>query len=161
MLIAKEEVIAQDGRPIDTSYLEGTIGYTIRRAQLAMFANLYRAFGDEGLTLVQFSALAVIKDNPDLTQGDLAKTLSVERPRMVPVIDVLEERGLAERIVDPADRRNRRIRITPLGRKVLRTLQRRLQTLETHMMTEIGAGSVEQALDMLWKLAAYRGQEFT
>ena len=47
---------------IDMRYLEGTIGYSIRRAQIAVFQNIYRAFGDQAVTLVQFSVMAVPAD---------------------------------------------------------------------------------------------------
>ena len=72
------------GRPVDMGYLEGTIGYTIRRAQLAVFQDIYREFGDTRITLTQFSVMAVAADNPEVTQAELAEVLAVERPRIVP-----------------------------------------------------------------------------
>ena len=70
-------------------YLEGTIGYTIRRAQMAVFHDIYREFQDVGIgiTLTQFSVMAVAADNPEVTQTELAEVLAVERPRIVPILN--------------------------------------------------------------------------
>jgi hypothetical protein len=92
---------------LDLSYLESTIGYAIRRAQLLIFADIYRVFGQDAVTTAQFSVLAVVADNPGANQSDLALALGVERPRMVPLIDALEGRGLLVRIPSVADRRHR------------------------------------------------------
>jgi hypothetical protein len=52
------------GTTLDLSYLEATIGYSIRRAQLAVFQDIYCAFGSLSVTTAQFSVLAVVADNP-------------------------------------------------------------------------------------------------
>ncbi len=48
-------------------------------------------------------------------QTDLARALDIESTSLVRLLDVLEQGGLVERIGDPADRRSKRIRITPAG----------------------------------------------
>jgi enoyl-CoA hydratase len=99
-------------------YLEGTIGYTIRRAQMAVFQDIYREFQTVGIriTLTQFSVMAVAADNPEVTQAELAEVLAVERPRIVPILNQLERMGLARRLVCDIDRRNRRIVLTAEGK---------------------------------------------
>ena len=73
----------------------GTIGYAVRRAQIAVFEDIFRSFGEHRETTAEFSVLAVAADNPGINQADLAFALGVERPRMVPIINKLEKRGLA------------------------------------------------------------------
>jgi DNA-binding MarR family transcriptional regulator len=124
--------------PIDMGYLLGTVGYSIRRAQLAVFQDIYRAFGDAGITLAQFSVLAVAADNPEITQSQLAAVLAVERPRIVPLIDALQARGLAQRLVCDQDRRNRRIVLTPEGRQLLRRLKRQFAQHEARLLKMLG-----------------------
>jgi len=131
------------------SYLEGTIGYTIRRAQMAVFQDIYREFGDAGITLTQFSVMAVAADNPEVTQTELAEMLAVERPRIVPILNALEERGLAKRLVCEVDRRNRRIVLTADGAKFLRELRRRFARHEARLSQVLGDGKAGFLLDLL------------
>ncbi len=121
-------------------YLEATIGYTIRRAQLAVFEDIYREFGDLGITLTQFSVMAVAADNPQVTQAELAEVLAVERPRIVPIVNALEARGLAKRLICDLDRRNRRIVLTADGLNLLLDLKRRFARHQSRLERLLGAG---------------------
>ncbi|MEI7444501.1 MAG: MarR family transcriptional regulator [Burkholderiales bacterium] len=119
-------------------YLESTVGYSIRRAQMAVFEHIYRSFDDKALTLVQFSVMAVAADNPGVTQSELARVLAVERPRIVPILDRLEALGLAERVVSEHDRRNRQIVLTTAGAARLRELKRRFAAHERELDALLG-----------------------
>lgn len=123
---------------LDLSWLEGTIGYSIRRAQLAVFRDIYRAFDDAAITLAQFSILAVAADNPGVNQADLALALGVERPRIVPLIDALAARGLAVRVSPPSDGRRRQIYLTPEGEALLAVLKRRFAKHQRHLVDLLG-----------------------
>jgi DNA-binding MarR family transcriptional regulator len=135
------------------SYLEGTIGYAIRRAQMAVFADIFRAFGDHRVTTAEFSVLAVAADNPGINQADLATALGVERPRMVPIINNLEERGLARRVVDGRDGRARRIHLTRSGEELLRILKARFAEHQKRMLARLETDSSARILSELWRLA--------
>ena len=137
---------------IDMSYLEGTIGYMIRRAQMAVFSDIYRAFDDIKITTVEFSVLVVVADNSGINQADLASALGVERPRMVPIINKLENRGLASRTVDSEDGRARRIHLTPQGRQMLSTLKRRFAEHQARILARLGVSDPEKFLRELRKL---------
>lgn len=128
---------------VDMRYLEGTLGYTLRRAQMAVFQDIYRAFGEmgAGITLTQFSVMAVAADNPEITQTELAEVLAVERPRIVPILNQLEGRGLALRLVCEVDRRNRRIVLTEEGAGLLSELKRRFALHEMRVAQVLGADS--------------------
>jgi len=115
------------------SYLESTIGYSIRRAQIAVFQSIYRAFDDKTLTLVQFSLMAVVADNPQLTQAELAEVLAVERPRIVPLLNKLEEMEFVQRLVCDTDKRTRRIVLTAKGNRALADLKRRFAMHEQQL----------------------------
>jgi DNA-binding MarR family transcriptional regulator len=123
---------------VDMSYLEGTVGYSIRRAQMAVFQDIYASFGAKTVTLVQFSVMAVAADNPGITQSALAEVLAVERPRMVPVINRLETLGLAQRQVCEHDKRNRRIVLTAAGAKLLKALKRKFAAHEARLDQRLG-----------------------
>jgi len=139
---------------IDMSYLEGTIGYMIRRAQIAVFSDIYAAFGDVRITTAEFSVLAVVADNPGINQADLASALGVERPRMVPIINKLEERKLALRVVNTDDARARLIHLTPQGEQLIATLKRRFAEHQRRMLSRLGVTDPKNILRDLRRLAA-------
>jgi DNA-binding MarR family transcriptional regulator len=56
---------------------------------------------------------------PGQTQQELVEGSMIDASSMVKVIDELEERGLAERRIDPGDRRRRAVHLTAEGRKTL------------------------------------------
>jgi DNA-binding MarR family transcriptional regulator len=135
------------------SYLEGTIGYAVRRAQIAVFADIFRSFGDLRVTTAEFSVLAVAADNPGINQADLASALGVERPRMVPIINKLEKRGLAKRLVDSRDGRARRIYLTRSGKNLLKVLKTKFAEHQGRMLLRLQTDSSSKLLSDLWKLA--------
>jgi DNA-binding MarR family transcriptional regulator len=68
------------------------------------------------------------------SQLALAQHLGVDRTVMTYLIDDLESGGLIQRCPDPADRRARRIIVTERGKKLLMTLDRRLQDAEARLL---------------------------
>ena len=145
---------ARVSRAIDMRYLEATVGYSIRRAQMAVFQDIYASFGDKAVTLVQFSVLAVAADNPGITQWELAEVLAVERPRMVPVLNQLEALGLAQRQVCEHDKRSRRIVLTAAGKKRLSELKRRFAAHEARLERQLGMNT-SALLDTLHRLGGW------
>lgn len=137
---------------LDLSYLEGTLGYSIRRAQMAVFQDIFQSFGELAVTTVQFSVLAVVADNPGTNQAELALALGVERPRIVPILDALEARGLAIREPSPHDRRHRLIYLTGEGQALLQQLKKRFAVHQQRMLDRLGEESADAFLAKLWSL---------
>src|SRR5436853_1820743 len=82
---------------VDLGPLPGLIGYMLRRAQIAVFQEIFRSFGEVNIRPAQFSVLTVIAHNPGLTQSQVSAALGIKRTNFVALLDSLEERGLAER----------------------------------------------------------------
>ena len=73
-----------------------------------------------GLHPRDWGVLNVIARNPGITQHAIGEGAGVDPSTMVATIDLLEERGLAERRPHPGDRRKRAIYLTAEGEQVLR-----------------------------------------
>jgi DNA-binding MarR family transcriptional regulator len=134
---------------IDMAGLNSTVGFLLKRAQLAVSRDITTIFSEFDITAVQFSVLTLAASNPGITQGHLALALEVERPRMVPVIDKLESRGLAVRRPDPDDGRSRRIHLTDEGASLLRQLQRRFSAQEARLASALGEDGLARFLAAL------------
>ncbi|WP_175649600.1 MarR family winged helix-turn-helix transcriptional regulator [Pseudomonas sp. Marseille-P9899] len=103
--------------------LEDLIGYALRRAQLKLFQNLISRLAVHDLRPAQFSALAIIEQNPGLMQADLARALTIEPPQVVPLLNKLEERALAVRIRCKPDKRSYGIFLSKSGETLLKDLK--------------------------------------
>jgi len=72
-----------------------------------------------GMSFIRIKALRHLAQNP-MTMRELAESLAVDAPYTTVVVDDLEERGLAERRSDPADRRRKIVAVTTEGRRLAR-----------------------------------------
>lgn len=93
-------------------------GYLMKRAFNVLQADLTRVLEPFGLRMLSFSALMVVRENPDITQSQLAQALSVERSNVVLVLDALEEAGLVRRHAVRNNRRAHALAVTPAGRRL-------------------------------------------
>jgi len=108
--------------PMDSA-LDDLIGYAMRRAQLKLFQNLIGRLSDHDLRPAQFSALAIIEQNPGLMQADLARALAIEPPQVVPLLNKLESRALAVRVRCKPDKRSYGIFLGKTGETLLKELK--------------------------------------
>src|SRR3954454_18084189 len=100
-----------------TGFLLSYLGEKSRRNFLALIE-------PHGFHPREFGLITVISKRPGITQQDLAALARVDPSSMVALLDDLEARGIAERRVDPADRRRRAIHLTEEGARQVGILQR-------------------------------------
>jgi DNA-binding MarR family transcriptional regulator len=144
---------AARARDVDIGALTCLIGYMLRRAQIAVFQDVFRAFAEVGIRPAQFSVLTVLAHNPGRTQSQVAAALGIKRTNFVALIDSLERRGLAERRPAPVDRRSHALHLTDAGKAALRRLNRLVDRLETGMIRRIGPHRRAVLLELLSRLA--------
>lgn len=104
--------------------LESQIGFQLRLAQLAVFAEIIDRMKEIGLRPVDLSVLMLIEAKPGLRQHVIGDRLKIQRPNVVALIDALQERGLVERRVDKKDRRANQLGLTPSGSDLLMKAKR-------------------------------------
>ena len=100
-----------------TGFLLGYLGEKSRRNFIALLE-------PHGFHPREFGLLTVLSKRPGITQQELASLARVDPSSMVAVLDDLEQRGVAERRVDPEDRRRRAVFLTDKGEEQMRVLQR-------------------------------------
>src|SRR5256885_8560309 len=81
--------------------------------------NFAAALEPLGLRPPHFGVMTLIEANPGSAQRELVERSMIDASTMVAVIDELEERDLAERRPDPADRRSRAVYLTASGKRTL------------------------------------------
>src|ERR671925_5200 len=90
---------------LDYDVLDELLGYSLRRAQVAMFMAFHAATRGMAITPPRFTALVVIGANPGLSQTVLGNVLGIARSGAMQLTDWFEERGLVERRHRPDDAR--------------------------------------------------------
>ena len=99
----------------------------------------------ETLFLVAFSDHA-------LTQGELAKLISVEGPTLVRMLDVLAKEGLIERRQSEVDRRVTTNAITPAGRQAIDDIMSVTNSLRAEVLAAIDPAELRTTLKVLGEI---------
>ena len=86
--------------------LKNTLGYLLAQTARTIHVRMNDFFSGYGLTLEQWTALKLIKENSPLCQKELAR-LNHKSPNTIKsLVDRLQSKGLIHRQEDPSDRRN-------------------------------------------------------
>src|ERR671939_1666588 len=99
--------------------LAGAVGFLLSRKGQRSPAKFAAALEPLGLPPPHFGVLQLIAAEPGRAQQELVDRSMIDPSSMVKVIDELESLGLAERRVDPNDRRKRAVHLTPAGSEML------------------------------------------
>lgn len=105
------------------NWLDTLVGYALRRAQLKAFQHLVSSLAEHDLRPAQFTAMVLIENEPGLMQTDLARQLGIEPPQLVPLLNKLEARGLAQRVRGVQDKRAYGVFLTKAGLVLLEQLK--------------------------------------
>lgn len=138
----------------DLGLLPGLIGYQLRLAQRAIFADFAATVGADGISPGLFGILVVIGENPGLTQQALADAAHLDRSSVVTVIDKLEDRGLVERRA--ADRRSNGLFLAAKGSALLRNLKRKVAQHERRVVQNLSVRERAQLVALLQRILPER-----
>jgi DNA-binding MarR family transcriptional regulator len=141
----------------DLGNLEDHVGYILRRAQLAVFADFTAAQTGPVVRPGQFSVLAVIGGNAGLSQSQLCEALGIKRANLVAVIDHLESLKLVSRQPSATDRRSNRLQLTPAGERALKKSIADQARHEARITRLLGPSGRAELLKLLTKLCKLGG----
>jgi DNA-binding MarR family transcriptional regulator len=145
---------ARHRKPPQLGVLPGLIGYQLRLAQRAIFADFADTVGESGISPGLFGILVVIGENPGLTQQALANAAHLDRSTVVTVIDKLEVRGLVKR--HAADRRSNGLFLSDEGTALLRRLKRKVAGHERRVVRELSVRERVQLVALLQRILPER-----
>ncbi len=137
--------------------MHAIVGYQLAMASIVtnqVFDD--RAGGTAGLRRVEFTILALIQDNPDVTARQLAKALAVTPPNIALWLDRLESRRLIERERSTSDARLQHVRLTRAGALMVRRATERLLEGEHAALATLSAAEHAMLVELLHKVAIAR-----
>ena len=142
----------ENGATVALGPLENSIGYALRRAQVAVFADFRENMGSAGLRPAQFSVLLVVRETPGLKQSVIADRLGIQRTNFVAMVDELQKKGWLER--RPADRRSYALHLTPAGDTKIAQALALHSAMERRIARLLGPGGRASLLDHLHSIAS-------
>ncbi len=148
---------ADSGAAIDLGVLDESVGFLLKRAQMAVFTDFIQTFADVDIRPAQFSVLTVIGRTPGLKQSQVSNALSIKRTNFVPLLDALEARGLVKRKLATTDRRSHALHLTAKGTALMKRLNLLWTQHEQRISDRIGAQERKQLLALLGRLVDFGG----
>lgn len=134
--------------------LPGLIGYQLRLAQRAIFADFANTMADDDISPGLFGILVIVDANAGLTQQALADAVHLDRSSVVAVLDKLGHRGLVERRA--ADGRSNGLYLTAAGSALLKRLKRKVARHEQRVVQNLTAREREQLVSLLQRILPER-----
>jgi DNA-binding MarR family transcriptional regulator len=138
---------------LDYGVLDELLGYSLRRAQVAMFIAFHEATRGMNITPPRFTALVIIGANPGISQSTLGKVLGIARSGAMLVTDWFEDRGLVERRRRPGDERAWGLHLTRKGEQLTERMKRRVLELDHKRTPGLTEKDRRELLGLLEKLA--------
>lgn len=117
------EEAANGANRIRLGVLDDFIAFHLRIAQDASFRAFARHTGMRDLKPGRFAAMAVIHNNPGISQAALGRTIARDKSSVTPLIQELEQRGLVKRQRSRTDRRSVTLTLTAAGEGTLHRLE--------------------------------------
>jgi DNA-binding MarR family transcriptional regulator len=132
--------------------LRDLIGYALRRAQGAVYADLHDSLSEIDLRPVEYTLLLMVAENPGASQSGVCDALGIQKANCVPTMSELERRGLIIRRKSASDARSYELHLTAKGKRILQRAGEVQASHERKLIERIGINGRDQLLDLLGKL---------
>jgi DNA-binding MarR family transcriptional regulator len=149
-----EEVPMRAKDPPELGPLADFIGFHLRLAQEASFHAFARHVGVTDLRPGRFAVLALIGENPGISQTVLGRVCGRDKSSLTPALDDLERRGLIARERLAHDRRSYALSLTPAGRAMLGELMTHARAHDRDLDSIVGLENKDAFLDTLRRIIA-------
>lgn len=144
---------ARPSAKLDLADLDDMLGYHLRRAQVAVFADFMTTVASSKLKPAEFSILLLLHANPGRKQADIAAVLGIKRPNFVVTLSRLIERGLVAQQQAEADRRSSALYISEKGLALLIRTRSLLEAHEARLTQRLGGLDRTTLIDVLKSIA--------
>jgi len=128
----------------------------LRHAWYSLNQAFRRRIAHLDLTPDQYTVLRNLSEagSEGITQSELASNMSSDPNTVASLVDRMERAGLLDRQTDPDDRRARRLRLAPAGRKKFRAARSLAIALQVEVLAPLSPPETEDFLVVLEKIAA-------
>jgi DNA-binding MarR family transcriptional regulator len=148
----------QTGQPVERSIADTCMGLHVRRASRILTQIYDAALQPFGLTLNQFTLLVAIRCFGAVEIMRLARELDTDQSTLSRNLKALERSGWS--VISPgADRRTRRVSLTPAGEALLQKAIPQWQRTQAHLQERFGEEPWQSLLRLLAEVRSLRKDE--
>ena len=138
---------------VDYGVLDELLGYSLRRAQVALFLAFHAATRGQHITPPRFTALVIVGANPGISQSTLGAVLGIARSGAMLLANWMVGRGLVERRRRADDGRAWGLYLTRRGIQALDGMKSAVLTEDRRRASKLSAAEQRELLRLLEKLA--------
>ena len=142
--------------PLNLTALQQTPGFRIRILQLHIFEEFFAYFAHTGLSPAEHSVLVTVRDNPSITQSELAAVLRIQLPNLVKILAKLEAGEILRRKRSAKDKRAVELTLTAHGREAAELASKMARAFNVHTLAALSKREQTVFLDMLTRLVKSR-----
>jgi DNA-binding MarR family transcriptional regulator len=137
----------------DAKTLARSFSHLLKRAVQYSVHRYNEEAGKSGLTHRQFTVLAAVDANEGKSQTELVKITGIDRSTLADMIARLIEQGCLQRRRTKEDARTNAVRLTPQGKKLLRTAQSGAEDVDKQLLAMFAAADRKTVIDCLGEMA--------
>ena len=134
---------------LDLTALQQTPGFMIRILQIQIFEEFFEYFSSVGISPAEHSSLITIRDNPSVTQSEVASALRIQLPNLVKILLKLETSGLIKRKRSNRDKRAVELMLTTRGEKAAAQASEMADAFNRLTLSPLSESERKQFLRML------------
>jgi DNA-binding MarR family transcriptional regulator len=144
---------------LDLTALQQTPGFMIRILQIQIFEEFFEYFAAAGFSPAEHSVLITVRDNPFVTQSEVASALRIQLPNLVKILLKLETKGLIKRRRSTRDKRAVELALTARGEQAAVQAAQMAADFNRLTLSPLSEKERKQFLLMLTRLVHARTNE--
>ena len=145
----------KSSKQLDLVALQQAPGFMIRLLQLQIFQEFFEFFTEAGFTPASHSILMVVRDNPSVTQSELAAILRIQLPNLVKILNELETSAVINRKRSSRDKRAIELSLTSKGKKAAGQASRMADVFNRRILSALDERDRQEFLRMLVRLVKF------
>jgi len=138
---------------IDDYQVEAQIGFLLRKAHQRASSIFQSNFSDKQITPTQFSAMAKLKDEGEISQNHLGRLTAMDPATIQGVSRRLVDRGLVQTRADEVDKRRMLLRLTEDGRQMIDSLILKGRFVTKKTLSPLSEDEQAKILELLKKIS--------
>jgi DNA-binding MarR family transcriptional regulator len=155
--VRRPKVTPPTAEPLHLGPLADFVGFHLRLAQEASFQAFARRVRDLDLRPGRFAVLALIGENPGISQTALGRVSGRDKSSLTPALDDLAGRALIHRRRVARDRRSYALSLTAKGERLLATLLTHARAHDRRLDGIVGLRNKAEFLRTLRRIAMALG----
>lgn len=138
----------------DAKTFARSFSHLLKRAVQLSVHRYMEEVGKTGLTHRQFTVLLAVDVNDGKSQTELVKITGIDRSTLADLVARLMAQGFVQRRRTKEDARTNSVRLTPVGRKILKSAQVGAEDADKSLLGQFSSADRKTLMDCFTQLAA-------